>query len=98
MGIAFSFFLSFFPLYPTKLGETGDRFGDYLCVDCVDLPSVSVRNQFINTKFTRPIAKFSKSISVGAHIAHEFVLAELSSPTGLDNLGGCRDKRLLACC
>ena len=81
-----------------KLGGAGDSFGDFLCVDCASLPCVSGHNQFINTKFTRPIAKFSKSISVGAHIAHEFVLAELSSPTGLDNLGGCRDKRLLACC
>ena len=35
----------------TKVGGAGDRFDDYLCVDCVDLPSV---------KFTTSIEKISK--------------------------------------
>ena len=34
-----------------KLGGAGDRFGDYLSVDCVNLPWVSGHNQLSNTKF-----------------------------------------------
>ena len=43
-----------------KLGEAGDRFGDYISVDCANLPCVSGRNPFANTKFTRPMTKISK--------------------------------------
>ena len=42
--------------------ETGDRFGDHLCVHCANLPCVSGCYQFTNTKFTRPITEISKSI------------------------------------
>ena len=45
----------------TKRGGAGDRFGDYLSVDCANLPCVSGHNQFTNTKLTRPITKISKS-------------------------------------
>ena len=40
----------------------GDRFGDYLCVDCANLPHVvdSVHYQFTHTKFTRPNSNISK--------------------------------------
>ena len=36
-------------------------FGNYLCVGCANLPSVSVHNQFTNTKFTRPNTNILKS-------------------------------------
>ena len=44
-----------------KLGGAGDRFGDYLCLDCPNLLCVSGHDQFTNTKFTRPISQISKS-------------------------------------
>ena len=44
-----------------KLGGAGDWFGDYLCVNWANLPCLSGRNQFTNTKFPRPITKISKS-------------------------------------
>ena len=45
-----------------NLGGAGDRFGDYLCVDCANLPHVvdSVHYQFTHTKFTRPNSNISK--------------------------------------
>ena len=45
----------------SKLGEDCDRFGDYLCVVCDSLHCASGHNQIINTKFTKPITKISKS-------------------------------------
>ena len=45
----------------SKLGGAGDGFGDDLCVDYANLPCASGRNQFTNTKFTRPNAQISKS-------------------------------------
>ena len=44
-----------------KLGGAGDKFGDYLCVDCANLPCVRGNNQVTNTTFTRPVTKISKS-------------------------------------
>ena len=44
----------------SKLGGAGDRFGDRLCVDCANLPSVNGRNWLQNAKFTRPITKITK--------------------------------------
>jgi len=44
-----------------KLGGAGDRFGDYLCVDCANLPDAGGHDQFTNTKFTRPKAQISES-------------------------------------
>ena len=46
----------------SRLGGPGDRFGDYLCVDCAKVPRVSGHNQFTNAELTRPITKISKSI------------------------------------
>ena len=43
-----------------KLGRASDRIGDELYVDCAFLPSVTVCNQLIRTKFTRPITEISK--------------------------------------
>ena len=43
------------------LGEDGGRFDDYLCVDCPNLPCLSGRNPFTNTKFTRLITTILKS-------------------------------------
>ena len=45
----------------TKLGAAVNRFGDYLCVNCANYPSACGRNQSINTKFTSPMIKISKS-------------------------------------
>ena len=45
----------------SKHGGAGGRFGDYLFVDCANLPCISGRNQFINTKFTKHNTKISKS-------------------------------------
>ena len=45
----------------TKLGGAGDRFGDYICVDCANLPYAGGCNQFTDTKFTRPDAQVSES-------------------------------------
>ena len=39
----------------------GGRFGDSLPMDCAILSCSGGRNQFTNTKFTRPIANISKS-------------------------------------
>ena len=47
----------------TNLRGAVDRFGDYLWVDCANLHCIRGRNQFANTKFTRPINKMSKSSS-----------------------------------
>ena len=47
----------------TNLRGAVDRFGDYLWVDCANLHCITGRNQFANTKFTRPINKMSKSSS-----------------------------------
>ena len=48
--------------YPLiRLGGAGDRFGDYFCADCTNLSCVSGRNQFTDTKLTRPITKISRS-------------------------------------
>ena len=44
-----------------KLGEVGDRFGTYLCVDCTHFPCFSGHNQFTNANFTTPITQASKS-------------------------------------
>ena len=44
-----------------ELGETGCRFGEYLCVDCGNLPCLSGHSQLANTKFTKPNTKISKS-------------------------------------
>ena len=52
-----------------KVAEVCDRFGDYVCVDWVNLPCVSGQNQFINTKFTRPINKMSKTSDARAPTA-----------------------------
>ena len=59
------------PLFPclvffffgTELVGSGDRFGDYLCVDCANLPRAIGRNKFTSTKFTKPTTKISKSFS-----------------------------------
>ena len=45
----------------TKLGGAGDRLGEYLSVDCTNFLSLSGCDQFTDPKFTRPIAKISKS-------------------------------------
>ena len=45
-----------------KLGGAGDRFCDYLSVDCANLPCVSEYNQFTN--INRPITNISKSSDV----------------------------------
>ena len=44
-----------------KLGGAGDRFGDYLGVDCANLICISGNKHLTNTTFTRPIPKISKS-------------------------------------
>ena len=44
-----------------KLGGAGDKFGDYLCVDCANLPCVRGNNQLTNTTFTTHITKISSS-------------------------------------
>ena len=44
-----------------KLGGAGDRFCEYLCVHCDNLPGVSEGTRLTNTKFTRLISKISKS-------------------------------------
>ena len=44
-----------------RRGWVGDRFGDNLCLDCANLLHVRGKNQFTNTKFTRPNTKISKS-------------------------------------
>ena len=38
-------------------GGCGDRFGDYFCVDCANLPCVTNTD----TKFAKPYTKVSKS-------------------------------------
>ena len=43
-----------------NLGGAGDRFGDYLCEDCNNLPCVGGHHEF--TKFTKPTTKISKSM------------------------------------
>ena len=45
----------------TKLGGAGGWFGDYLGVDCANLPSVVGRNKFTNKKFTKPNTQLSNS-------------------------------------
>ena len=45
----------------SKLGLVSGKFGDYLCVDCANLPYTGGCNQFTNTKFTRPDAQVSES-------------------------------------
>jgi len=44
-----------------KLGGDANRFGDYLCVNCANVPCICGHNQFTNTKPTRPITQTSKS-------------------------------------
>ena len=44
------------PRVRIKLGGAGDRFGGF----CLRNLTASGQNQFINTKFTRPITKTSK--------------------------------------
>ena len=44
-----------------KLEGAGGRFGDYLCVDCANLPYVGGHNKCTNTKFTRPCSRILKS-------------------------------------
>ena len=44
----------------SRLGGSGDRFGDFLCVDRANLSCVSGQNQFTHTKFSRPVTQFSK--------------------------------------
>ena len=46
----------------SKLEGASGRFGDYLCMVGANLPGVSGHNQCVNTKFTRPITKISKSV------------------------------------
>ena len=45
----------------SKLLGAGDMFGDYLCAHFANLPSISGRNQFTDTKFSRPNTKILKS-------------------------------------
>ena len=45
----------------TKFRGAGDRFGDYLCVDCVILPCISGCNHFMNKKFIRLNTNILKS-------------------------------------
>ena len=52
----------------TKIGEAGDRFSEYLCVDYANLPCTSGHNQFTNTTFTRPFTQISKSSNFAAKI------------------------------
>ena len=49
------------PFLISKVGGTGDRYGDYLCVKCNNFPCITGFSHFTNTKFTRPITKISKS-------------------------------------
>ena len=67
---------------PIKHGRAVGRFGDYLCVDCANLPYVGGHNQFKNSNFARPNTKIPKSspdgrtdTSMMRHILH---LTELS--------------------
>ena len=46
---------------PIKHGRAVGRFGDYLCVDCANLPYVGGHNQFKNSNFARPNTKIPKS-------------------------------------
>ena len=59
--------LSFRTIKPWGIG---DRFGDYLLVDCGNLPCVSGHDQFTNAKFTRPYTHCSKSTQDGRRKAH----------------------------
>ena len=45
----------------SKFEGAGDKFGDYLCVDCANLPCKSGHNQLTKAKVTRPITRISKS-------------------------------------
>ena len=42
----------------TQLGESGDRLGDYVCMDCTNLPYVVdvIKNHFAITKITGTVA------------------------------------------
>ena len=45
----------------SKLGVAGDRFSEFLCVDCAILYCVSGYKQFTNTQFARLNTKISSS-------------------------------------
>ena len=67
----------FFP----KVGGAGDRFGDYLCVNCDNSRCLNGGNQFAKQKFTTLVAKMSKSIfplSIGPGSNHSISLWEWS--------------------
>ena len=61
-----------------KLGAAGDRFGDCLCMDYANLPYVSGRNQFTNTKFTRPYNQVLKSNDAGEEGCYAFLSSRRS--------------------
>ena len=76
-------------LHVPFFGGDGGRFGDYLCVDCTNMPRLSGRNKFTNTKFTRPITKISKSSFSFIQIAYNYnstrTNGQLISPTSLSS-------------
>ena len=74
----------------TKLGGAGDRFGDYLCVDCTNLPFVSGRNQLTNLKDSK-ILKSSEcgirpSLQVRFNIPSEYSGIQQYSARGFESV------------
>ena len=66
--------------FMSKRGGAGGRFGDFLGVDCANLPYLCGHNQFTNTKFTRPNTQISSSIHEAADkIAKPSITSRITS-------------------
>ena len=78
-------FLSFM----TKLGEAGDRFGEYWCDDCADLLCASRLNKLLKTKNTPQLPKFRSVCSIYENRRKNKV-AKVEHILSL-NLSGCED-------